>query len=71
VKELSRPETYARLISYLDHENLAVRQLAFWHLMLLAPKIAEQVRYDPAGNMEERRQAVVEWRKRIPEGKVP
>ncbi len=68
---LGKPETYQRLINALNHENLAVRELAYWHLAHRIPEGARTIRYDPVGTVEERRQALEQWRKLIPPGKVP
>jgi hypothetical protein len=70
-ESLGRPETYQTLIGYLEHENLSVRDLAYWHLALLVPEGARTIPYDPAGQAEQRRQGIEGWRKLIPEGKVP
>jgi hypothetical protein len=69
--DVSRPETYQRLIGYLNHDKLAIRSLAFWHLALLAPEGARQIAYDPAADPDKRKQAVDQWKRFIPEGKVP
>jgi hypothetical protein len=66
-----RPQTYAGLIALLNHDNLAVRELAFQQLAMLAPDIARSIKYDPVADAEKRAVAVAEWKKRIPDGKVP
>jgi hypothetical protein len=63
------PETYEALIGYLRHEKLPIRELARWHLQRLAPKI--DIPYDAAASPEEREKAYQEWKKRIPDGKLP
>jgi hypothetical protein len=68
---LARAETYQELIGYLDHENLLVRDLAFWHLANLAEEGPRQIAYDPAGDAEHRRPAVGQWHKLVPPGTVP
>ncbi len=70
-EDLERAESYQTLIGYLDHENLPVRDLAFWHLANLVPELAKQIRYDPQGTVEQRRQSIEQWRKLIPAGMVP
>jgi hypothetical protein len=70
-EDLARPETYQTLIGYLDHENLAVRDLAYWHLALLVPEGARKIRYDPVADPENRQQSIRRWKKLVPEGKVP
>jgi hypothetical protein len=66
--DLDRPETYQELIGYLDHENLLIRDLAFWHLSNLVP---DRPPFDPAGDEKHRRQAIEQWKKRVPPGSVP
>jgi hypothetical protein len=70
--ELANPATYETLADYLNHENLAIRELAFWHLFLLAPEAARSIEYDSAWeDPEKRKQAAQQWKKLIAEGKVP
>lgn len=64
------PDTYETLIAYLRHRNLAIRELAWWHLTRLVPE-GLQVPYDPAGSEEERAKAYSAWKERIPSGTVP
>ena len=44
--DLRQAATYRKLIDWLNHDNLAIRGLAFWHLTLLAPEAAGQAPYD-------------------------
>jgi hypothetical protein len=67
---LKKPETYEMLISYLDHERLGIRGLAYWHLRRLVP-MGEKLGYNPLDPPEAREKAVAEWKKLIPEGEVP
>jgi len=69
-QQLQHPAVYASLIGYLQHGNLPVRQLAYEHLLALVPK-GEAISYDPAAKLGDRRQAVGEWKKLVPEGTVP
>jgi hypothetical protein len=62
--------TYATLIDYLSAEPPAIRQLAIWHLVRLAPQGAK-FGYDPAAPEKERAKAVEEWKNLIPEGHLP
>jgi hypothetical protein len=64
-----KPETYAFLIDSLRNEKLAIRELAVWHLMRLAPWV--KVNYNPAGGPEQRQAAYEMWKKVIPDGKLP
>jgi hypothetical protein len=66
----ARPETYEMLIDYLADDKLAVRGLAYWHLIRLAPAGAG-IAYDPLAAKAERAKARQEWKKLIPPGKLP
>jgi hypothetical protein len=68
--ELARPETYQTLIDYLDHDQLGIRGLAYWHLSRLVPA-GKELGYDPLGPKEAREAAIQKWRKLVPPGKVP
>jgi hypothetical protein len=65
------PKTYATLIGYLNHDNLVVRDLAFWHLATLVPEIARNVPYNPTMDADKRKQAQEQWKKLLPEGRPP
>jgi hypothetical protein len=69
--DLKRPETYQKLISRLDDDNLAVRELASWQLTDLAPMEAAKLTYNPAADHEERHQVVANWQKVLPPGSLP
>ncbi len=64
------PKTYQTLIEYLNHDKLAVRELASWHLTLLAPHIAKDLLFDPAGTSEHRKQIQDAWKKRLRNGSI-
>jgi hypothetical protein len=68
--DLARPETYQTLIDYLDHDQLAIRGLAYWHLHRLVPA-GKEFGYNPNSSKEERDQAIAKWRKLVPVGTVP
>jgi hypothetical protein len=68
--DLSRPETYETLIAYLNHDKLAIRGLAFWHLIRLVPS-GKDIGYSPMDPKEKRSAAVEKWRKLVPPGTVP
>jgi hypothetical protein len=65
-----RPETYETLISYLQNKNIAIRELSAWRLYALVPQ-GKDIAYDAAGSADERARAQADWRKLIPEGKLP
>jgi hypothetical protein len=69
--DLAKPATYQELIDMLDHENLVVRDLAFWHLALLVPEGAKTIAYNPVLETDKRREAVSQWRKLVGKDHVP
>jgi hypothetical protein len=69
-KDLAAPETYEVLIDYLLHEKPAVRNLAMWHLVRLAPQ-GKAIPYKPDGTAADAQKAHAEWKKLIPRGQVP
>jgi hypothetical protein len=68
--QLQQPAVYANLIGYLQHADLPVRELASSHLRGLVPE-GRAISYDPTGDPAQRRRAIEEWKKLIPEGAVP
>jgi len=67
---LLRPETYEGLLDLMESDQLAIRGLAHWHLHRLVPA-GRKIGYDPLAAPDKRAQAVAEWRKLIPAGKLP
>src|SRR5205823_4528904 len=41
--ELDDAKTYAKLIEYLNHDNLPIRDLASWHLYQMVPGAKESI----------------------------
>jgi hypothetical protein len=68
--ERKDPATYELLIGLLDHSKVALREMARWHLVRLAPA-GRDIAFDAAAPPEQRQQAVAQWRALIPEGKLP
>jgi hypothetical protein len=68
--DLAEPETYQTLIDYLDHDALAIRGLAYWHLSRLVPE-GKKFGYNPADPKEKREAAIQKWRQLIPRGHLP
>jgi hypothetical protein len=64
------PGTYALLLELLQHKNLAVRQLAHWHLVRLVPA-GRDIPNDVAADAAERQRTFARWRALIPEGQLP
>src|SRR5262249_38529324 len=63
-------ETYEALIAYWGHDKLRGRELAKWHVGGLAPA-GRSIPFDAAAPPEEREKAYKEWKKLIPDGKLP
>jgi hypothetical protein len=68
--ELARPEIYETLIAYLNHDKLAIRGLAYWHLSRLVPA-GKDLGYNPQDPKEARDAAIQKWKKLIPAGQMP
>jgi hypothetical protein len=65
------PATYDALFVLLRNERVGLRELAASRLVQLDPELANRARFN-AGDEEPQRERVIgEWRKRIPEGKLP
>ena len=62
----SRQLRLAALVGYLNHDNLAVRELAALNLAVLAPEAAKAIAYDPDGPPAARQKAVDEWKQKGP-----
>lgn len=65
-----QPETYETLITFLKHRKQAVRQLAHWHLIRLAP-IGRDIPFDASGPADAREKAFAAWKARVPAGTLP
>ena len=69
-QERVRPVVYELLIASLDHKSVAVRELAHWHLIRLAPA-GRDIAYDAGAPDADRQAAIERWRKLIPAGEAP
>jgi hypothetical protein len=67
---LTLPETYEGLLDLMESDQLSIRGLAHWHLYRLVPS-GRKIGFDPLADPAKRAQAVKEWRRRIPAGKLP
>lgn len=67
-EQLQSPDTWAYLIENLKHDKLAIRELSYYHLRRLVP---QKIAYNPADPPERREMAYKEWKKLIPDGKLP
>lgn len=63
-QERVRPALKELLILALDGSNIAIRQLAHWHLVRLEPK-GRDIPYDAAGPEAARAQAVQAWQRLV------
>jgi hypothetical protein len=70
-EDVARPETYDTLINYLLHETVAIRELAYWHLIRLMPQGSKIPPFDATGNTEQRITAFKAWKALIPDDTVP
>jgi hypothetical protein len=68
--DMAQPETYEVLIMNLNHDKLAIRGLAHWHLVRMVPE-GRKIPYSPLDPKEKREKAIEEWKKLVPEGKLP
>jgi hypothetical protein len=68
--EAAEPETYEVLIDYLAHEKPAIRNLAAWHLVRLAPA-GKAIPFKPAATAAEAEECRAAWKKLVPAGTVP
>lgn len=69
-KDLKNPDTYDLLIGYLNSPQLALRELASWHLYQLVP-LGQKIRYNASADAATRQQAQASWRALIPAGQLP
>jgi hypothetical protein len=66
-----RKETFELLIVLLGHKQLAIRELARWHLARLAKGVDKLPAFDAASSPEERAKAIKEWEKLVETGSLP
>lgn len=67
-EQVSNPKTYADLIENLKEDRMAVREVSLWRLAKLDPEARI------GGNLADqavRKRVVEEWKRRIPDGKLP
>jgi hypothetical protein len=69
-QEQKEAGTYEMLLTYLQHEEIPIREVAHWHLVRLVPQ-GKKIPYDAAAPPEQRARAVAQWRALIPEGRLP
>ena len=68
--ERAQGTTYEFLIDCLTHKSVAVRELAHWHLVRLAPA-GKDIPFDATLPPEEQQQVAARWRQLIPPGQIP
>ena len=62
-------ETFEFLVRLLRHDRLALRELAYQHLIFLAP--GQKIDYNAAGTAAQRERGQAAWKKLIDDGKLP
>jgi hypothetical protein len=67
---LGQKETYETLIAYLKHDKLAIRELAWWHLVRIVPD-GKKIAFDPGAAPADRDKGYQEWKKLLDDGKLP
>jgi hypothetical protein len=65
------PAYYDGLFARLRSERIGERELAYWRLAQCDPEGANRARFHAGDPEAQRERAIAEWRKRIPEGKLP
>lgn len=63
--------TFDSLFVLLRNERVGLRELAAWRLLQLDPELTNRARFHAGDEEPQRERAIGEWRKRIPEGKLP
>ncbi|HEV3143175.1 MAG TPA: hypothetical protein VGZ47_04745, partial [Gemmataceae bacterium] len=69
--DVTNPDTYQNLLSWLAADRLGIRELALSYLLRLDPDGLAQAKFDPLASADQRDAAIARWRKRIPPGKLP
>jgi hypothetical protein len=69
-QQLGDPATRVTLVEYLNHDKLAIRQLAHTMLVMLV-RGGEKIRYDPAADATQRDRGYREWLKLVRSGSAP
>ena len=69
-EDARKPETYEVLIEYLLHDKPAIRNLAAWHLVRLAPA-GKDIPFKPNAGKAEFERAYSRWKQLIPAGRLP
>jgi len=69
-EDVTRPEAFETLIAYLNHDKIAIRELAAWHLTRLVPQ-GRDIPLNAGASAEERAQSLAAWRRLIPAGRLP
>jgi hypothetical protein len=65
------PATYQTVIAALSSDRVGIRELAIWRLAWLDPEGAARINFRPGETDMNRERAIAEWKRRIPEGKLP
>ncbi len=65
-----KPETYERLIEFLDSPHLVIRELAAWHLYKMVPQ-GKSIPWSAAAPAPQRQATQRIWTQLIPRGRLP
>jgi hypothetical protein len=68
---LTDPATYQTVIAALSSDRVGIRELAIWRLAWLDSDGAARINFRPGDTEMNRERAIAEWKRRIPEGKLP
>jgi hypothetical protein len=66
-----QPETFQLLVRYMREEKIALRELAYWHLVRLSLGVKDLPPYNPAWGPSEREASCDGWKKLIASGALP
>ena len=67
--ELDNPLTYAEWIEWIKLDSSAIRTLVLWRLRIADPEFKPQT--STADTPDRQQKLSTEWKRRIPEGKLP
>ncbi len=69
--EVKDPDTYNLLADYLTSNKMAIRELAYWQLLLLSRGVKTIPPYNAAWDQERRNQASEKWKELVKRGELP
>jgi hypothetical protein len=69
--DVRKAETFDLLIGKLASDRIAIRELAWWHLLHLTTGMKDAPAFNAAWPAERRAAAIKDWRKLLDDGKLP